>query len=137
MFSHIVVGANDAMLALAFYKAVLGPLGIVHYWGEPEEGWLGFHDPSQEPDVASGRRPSFWIGRPIDGNPASPANGATLGFTAASRSQVDDAHRAALAHGGRCDGPPGLRAHYHANWYSCYVRDPEGNKLCIVCQRPE
>jgi catechol 2,3-dioxygenase-like lactoylglutathione lyase family enzyme len=137
MFSHMLVGSNDAARALAFYKAVLAPLGVVHYWGEPEGGWLGFHSPDEPCDPSSGKRASFWVGRPIDGAPASAGNGCNVGFTAPSRAAVDAAHAAAMADGGRCEGPPGLRPHYHADWYSCYVRDPDGNKLCIVCQRPE
>ena len=63
-------------------------------------------------------------------------NGSLVAFKAASRKQVDDFHAAALANGGQDDGAPGLRP-YHANFYSCYVRDPDGNKLSAVCEAAE
>ncbi len=56
-----------------------------------------------------------------------------MAFKAASRKQVDAVHAATLVHGGQDDGTPGLRP-YHANFYSCYVRDPDGNKLSAVCE---
>jgi lactoylglutathione lyase len=56
-----------------------------------------------------------------------------IALMAPSREAVDRAHALALEHGGSCDGAPGLRPQYHANYYGAYVRDPEGNKLCIVC----
>jgi len=49
---------------------------------------------------------------------------------------VDRAHATALAQGGACEGPPGLRPHYHADYYGAYFRDPEGNKLCVCCHTP-
>jgi lactoylglutathione lyase len=52
---------------------------------------------------------------------------------APDRAAVDDAYAVALAHGGRGDGAPGLRPDYHANYYGAYLRDPDGNKLCVVC----
>ena len=59
-----------------------------------------------------------------------------VALSASSRAQVDAVHQLALAHGGQCDGPPGLRAHYHADYYGAYFRDPDGNKLCVVCHAP-
>jgi lactoylglutathione lyase len=67
------------------------------------------------------------VGRPEAGN------GQMVALLAATRAQVDAAHALALAHGGRCEGPPGLRPHYHANYYGAYFRDPDGNKLCVAC----
>jgi catechol 2,3-dioxygenase-like lactoylglutathione lyase family enzyme len=134
MFSHAIVGANDLEKALAFYTALLAPLGVVRYWGEPADGFIGFHNPDEPPDPASGKRRSFWLCRPIDGEPASAGNGVNIGFSAPTRAAVDAAHAAGLAHGGTCEGPPGLRPHYHPAWHSAYLRDPDGNKLCVVCQ---
>ena len=71
---------------------------------------------------------------PFDGQPASHGNGTMLALTAQTRAVVDAFHAAALAHGGSDEGAPGLR--YSANFYSCYVRDPDGNKLSAVCDRP-
>jgi lactoylglutathione lyase len=56
-----------------------------------------------------------------------------VALLAATRAQVDAAHALALAYGGRCEGPPGLRPQYHANYYGAYFRDPDGNKLCVAC----
>lgn len=55
---------------------------------------------------------------------------------APSREAVRAAYASALAHGGTCEGPPGLRPQYHADYYGAYFRDPDGNKLCVVCQAP-
>ena len=64
---------------------------------------------------------------------ASAGNGVTVAFTVPSRAAVDAFHAAALANGGTDEGPPGLRTHYHPDYYGAYVRDPEGNKICAVC----
>jgi lactoylglutathione lyase len=56
-----------------------------------------------------------------------------VALLAASRAQVNAAHATALAQGGRCEGRPGLRPEYHANYYGAYFRDPDGNKLCVAC----
>ncbi|KVE06791.1 VOC family protein [Burkholderia anthina] len=58
-------------------------------------------------------------------------------FYAPTRAHVDRCHAFALRHGGTCEGPPGLRPHYHRDYYGAYFRDPDGNKLCVVCHRPE
>jgi lactoylglutathione lyase len=50
-----------------------------------------------------------------------------------SRAKVDEIHAKALELGGTCEGPPGLRPAYHAHYYGAYFRDPDGNKLCVVC----
>ena len=50
---------------------------------------------------------------------------------------MQDVHALALAHGGTCDGPPGLRPEYHAHYYGAYFRDPDGNKLCVACHGVE
>ena len=60
----------------------------------------------------------------------------TIGFEAADRATVDAVHAAALAAGGTDEGGPGLRPHYHADYYGAYVRDLDGHKLCVVCHRP-
>lgn len=129
MLSHVHVGVNDFERALAFYGPVLERLGLVQRFCEPDVPWAGW----QVPGVA---RPLFLIGRPFDGQAASPGNGAMNALLAADRATVDAAHALALRHGGTCDGPPGLRPQYHANYYGAYVRDPDGNKLCVCCHGP-
>ena len=74
--------------------------------------------------------------RPYDKGEASPGNGVTVAFNAESRAAVDAFHAAALAAGGTDAGAPGLRTHYHPNYYGVYVRDLDGNKICAVCHDP-
>ena len=76
----------------------------------------------------------LYINRPYDGQPATVGNGSMPALVAHSRAAVDAFHRAALAHGGRDEGAPGLRP-YGPWFYACYVRDPDGNKLSAVCEQ--
>jgi catechol 2,3-dioxygenase-like lactoylglutathione lyase family enzyme len=80
------------------------------------------------------RELAFWVGIPFNQKPASVGNGSMVAFRAQSWKAVDEFHAAALAHGGTCDGPPGLRHHYSPDFYAAYVRDPDGNKLAAVCR---
>ena len=130
MISHVHVGIDDFDRGVAFYDAVLPLLGLALRFRDPAKGWAGW----QRPGVA---RPLFLVGRPFDGRPASPGNGQMIALLAADRATVDRAHEAALAAGGTDEGAPGLRPHYHADYYGAYFRDPEGNKLCICCHQPE
>ena len=77
----------------------------------------------------------LYVTLPYDGQPASFGNGTMLALNATAPEQVDRFYAAALAHGGTDEGAPGLR--YSATFYSCYVRDPDGNKLSAVSDRPE
>ncbi|HLS98659.1 MAG: VOC family protein [Porticoccaceae bacterium] len=119
IFNHIVVGANDIDSARAFYDAALGALGVKRFpeWS-PTASMYG-------KDV-----PEFMITKPVNGEPATHANGGTIGFRAANRAAVDAFHAQALANGGRCEGAPGPRAQAGPTAYGAYVRDPDGNKLC-------
>lgn len=134
MFSHVMLGVSDFERALAFYRQVLPALGLTERFcervGERGGPWAGWQP-------AGGGRPLFLIGRPYDGQPHVPGNGQMVAFLAADRASVRAVHALALAHGGRCEGPPGLRPEYHAHYYGAYFRDSEGNKLCIACHEPE
>ena len=79
----------------------------------------------------------FWILPPHNKQPASVGNGSHTAFPAPDRAAVRAFHAAALANGGSDEGAPGLRPHYHANYYGAYVRDPDGNKIQAVCHRAE
>jgi catechol 2,3-dioxygenase-like lactoylglutathione lyase family enzyme len=125
MFSHIVIGARDLDEAKTFYDAVLAPLGVTLFSDDRAVGWLTYR--------AGGERPGLDICRPTDGKRASVGNGVNIGLRAENREAVRQAHAAGLAHGGSSEGEPKLRPHYHSNWYGAYLRDPTGNKLCIVC----
>ena len=123
MFSHVTIGSNDMGKAKPFYDALLQPLGLVRHMDYPNAVGYG----------PAGGRPQRWILCPLDKKAASVGNGITIGLEAASRGAVDDAHKAALAVGGADEGAPGIRAHYHPHYYGAYLRDPDGNKICVVC----
>jgi lactoylglutathione lyase len=126
MFSHIFVGVTDFDRALAFYRPLMQVLGIRERFCETARPWAGWQsDP--------GPRPLFLIGRPYDGQPHQRGNGQMTAFLAASRAIVDEAYQVAIANGGYPEGAPGLRPEYHEHYYGAYFRDPDGNKLCVVC----
>ena len=126
MFSHIFIGTTDFDRALAFYTPVMATLNLTLRFSDRSRPWAGWQAAGQP-------RPLFLIGSPQDGQPHAPGNGQMTAFLADSRATVDAAHAAALAHGGRCEGPPGLRPEYHEHYYGAYFRDPDGNKLCVAC----
>ncbi len=130
MLSHAFIGITDFDRAFAFYAAVIAPLGHRLRFHDPAKPWAGW-------ESVQGGRPIFVIGHPFDGNPASVGNGQMTALLAPHRAAVDEAHAAALANGGTCEGPPGLRPQYHANYYGAYFRDPDGNKLCVCCHETE
>jgi catechol 2,3-dioxygenase-like lactoylglutathione lyase family enzyme len=126
VFSHLTVGSSDMDRSVRFYDAVLAPVGLVRLKSFRAASGYG-------PKDFAGINLPFWILRPQDRKAASAGNGVTVAFTVPSRAAVDAFHAAALANGGTDDGPPGLRTHYHPDYYGAYVRDPEGNKVCAVC----
>lgn len=122
MFSHVTIGSSDPDKAAAFYDAVLATLGIVPFF--KMEGTLSY-------GTATG--PKVFILKPFNGAAHVPGNGGHVAFLAPDRAAVDAFHAKALELGGSDEGAPGLRPHYHPNYYGAYVRDPEGNKLQAVC----
>jgi catechol 2,3-dioxygenase-like lactoylglutathione lyase family enzyme len=127
---------RDIARAKAFYTPTLAPLGYtVAFEGQYGANILGFaHPDAAEPD---GRRTDVWFidGPSPYGGPAA-TSGCHLAWRAATRAQVDAFHRAALAAGGRDNGPPGLRPDYHPHYYGAFVIDPEGNNIEAVCHQP-
>jgi catechol 2,3-dioxygenase-like lactoylglutathione lyase family enzyme len=122
MFSHIMVGANDIDAAKTFYDATLGALG----YGP------GVIDPKGRVFYVTDSG-IFAITVPIDGNPATHGNGSTIGFAAATTEAADAWHAAGLANGGTdCEEPPGVREGDMGALYLAYLRDPSGNKLCVL-----
>ncbi|UXH79399.1 VOC family protein [Roseateles amylovorans] len=130
MLSHLHLGVQDFERALGFYRALMPVLGIQERFGDSARRWAGWQS-------SPGPRPLLLIGEPFDGQAHQPGNGQMAAFLASTRTAVDQAHAAALAHGGTCEGPPGLRPHYHADYYGAYFRDTEGNKLCVACHEPQ
>lgn len=126
MISHVHVGVTDFERAFAFYSVVMDTLGFPLKFCERDRPWAGWM-----PTAAA--RPLFLIGPPYDGDRAAPGKGQMVALLAPSRAAVDACYNAALAGGGRDDGAPGLRPHYHPNYYGAYFRDPDGNKICVCC----
>jgi catechol 2,3-dioxygenase-like lactoylglutathione lyase family enzyme len=121
MFSHVMVGTNDLEKAKAFYDALLGTLGI-----RPArvDGHRIFYI------TKSG---VFAVSKPIDGKPATPANGGTIGFTCDSPEQAAAWHAAGIANGATtCEDPPGVREGAGGKVYLAYLRDLDGNKICAT-----
>lgn len=122
MFSHVTIGADEPERLETFYDAVLATLGIVPFFKVP--GTLSY-------GTAAG--PKVFVLKPFNGEAHVPGNGGHVAFLAPDRASVDAFHAKALEMGGTSEGAPGLRPHYHPNYYGAYVRDPAGNKLQAVC----
>jgi lactoylglutathione lyase len=129
MISHVHLGTNDFERALAFYGVLMETLGYPLRTIDRQRPWAVWC-------AAPGTRPLLVVGRPHDGHAAQAGNGTMTALLASDRPAVDRSHAVALAHGGRCEGPPGLRPQYHPHYYGTYFRDPDGHKLCVVCHRP-
>ena len=122
MFSHVMVGANDLEASRKFYDAVLNALGIPA--GVINNGTRYFYRTSKG---------SFSITKPIDGQTATHANGGTIGFLAETLEQVLAFYAAGIANGGTpCEDPPGPREGPFGALNLAYLRDPAGNKICVL-----
>lgn len=121
MFSHIVVGSNDLAKSKAFYDAVFTAMG-----GKPGADMgtrLAYNH----------KGANFMVSIPINGEPATFANGGTIGFMMDSDEQLQAWHDAGVAAGGTsCEDPPGVRDLGFAKLNLAYLRDPDGNKLCAM-----
>ena len=124
MFTHVMVGTNDIAAATKFHDAVMGVLGYAGSSNDTGTGrfYVGPHG------MGGG---AFGVTVPRDGNPACFANGGTIGFQAPSPEVVDKWHVAGLANGGMCEGKPGERSGGWGKSYGAYLRDPDGNKICV------
>ncbi|MEL6353799.1 MAG: VOC family protein [Cyanobacteria bacterium J06627_28] len=130
MFDHLSVGVVDLAQSLSFYDAALKPLGISRMFAMSDRGIAAYVGEDQV---------SFWL----YSKDAEQANLVEipspprfhLAFRAVDRATVDAFYAAALAQGGKDEGAPGIRAHYHPNYYAAYVRDPNGYKIEAVCQK--
>ena len=128
MLDHVSLRVGDFARSRAFYERALAPLGITALMGvdAAQSGGtshLGFGD----------TRPFFWIG---SGDGAARTN-THVAFSAPTRAIVDAFHAAALAAGGIDNGAPGLRPHYHAQYYGAFVLDPDGYNIEAVCHAAE
>ena len=124
MFSHIMIGTNDLDRAKAFYDTVLGTLDIAP--GRVDRHRVFYRTPTGV----------FAVTLPIDGQPATVANGGTIGFAASSPEKADAFHAAGVANGGTAiEDPPGVREGPNGKLYLAYLRDPDGNKI-VALHRP-
>ena len=138
MLDHMTFRVSNIARAKEFYSAALTPLGYSLNLEGSYEGinMLGFAHP--DPSEPEGKKVDVWF---VDG--ASPYGNATattschLCWRAENRAQVDAFYKAAIAAGGKDYGAPGLRPHYHPNYYGAFVIDPEGNNIEAVCHLPE
>jgi len=126
MLDHTGLNVSDYEKSKAFYLKALAPLGYAIIKELPRsiaaDGAVGLGVPP---------KPDFWIA----GGTPQPRR-THVAFRAASRAEVDAFYRAALAAGGRDNGPPGIRAHYHPNYYGAFVLDPDGHNIEAVCHEP-
>jgi catechol 2,3-dioxygenase-like lactoylglutathione lyase family enzyme len=121
VLDHVTIGISDIERSKAFYDAALRSLGISRLYAEGAEfAGYGIHP-----------KAFFWIGRRD-----TPQTGAHIAFTANDRATVDRFYDDAIKAGGRDNGRPGIRPHYHANYYGAFVLDPDGHNIEAVCHAP-
>jgi catechol 2,3-dioxygenase-like lactoylglutathione lyase family enzyme len=127
MLDHIGLAVADFDRAKAFYTQALKPLGIgVLMEISAEQTGVDAHA-----GFGAGGKAFFWIG-----TGAKARGGTHVAFVTDARDTVDAFYRAAIAAGGRDNGAPGPRPHYHANYYGAFVLDPDGNNIEAVCHKP-
>ena len=125
MFSHVMIGTNDLDQAKTFYDALLGTLDVRP--AKVDRHRIFYFT----------KTGTFSVSKPINGQPATPANGGTIGFLANSPEQADAFHAAGLANGATtCEDPPGIREGAAGKLYLAYLRDPDGNKICAMHRIP-
>lgn len=129
MLDHVGIPVSDFARAKAFYAQALAPLGI----GLVMEVTAEQTGHGSAAGFGSDGKPYFWFGD--DGAPP-PGLHSHVAFVADSRAGVDAFHAAALAAGGRDNGAPGLRPHYHEHYYGAFVLDPDGHNIEAVCHLP-
>lgn len=128
MIDHLNVPVSDFEKSKAFYGKALAPIGYALLMEFPASAnrhsdVAGFGEPS---------KPDFWIVKGVPGGQSI-----HVAFRVNSRALVDAFHRAAIAAGGRDNGAPGLRPHYHQDYYGAFVLDPDGHNIEAVCHLAE
>ncbi|TGK18983.1 VOC family protein [Leptospira fluminis] len=128
MIDHTGLQVSNPVASRNFYDKALAPVGyklLIEVPKEFTEGKevLGYGEPSKA---------DFWV---AEGVPNSPR--LHIAFRAQHRGIVDSFYKAALAAGGKDNGPPGLREHYHKDYYAAFVLDPDGHNIEVVCHHPE
>ncbi|WOB08712.1 VOC family protein [Piscinibacter gummiphilus] len=122
MIDHIGFGASDYDASMKFFQAALAPLGYKVVMEGPPGAGAG---------LGNAHAPELWIS-PSAQKPA-PLH---LALRAETRADVDAFYKAAMAAGGKDNGGPGLRTHYHPNYYGAFVIGPDGHNVEAVCHKP-
>lgn len=121
MLDHVTIAVSDVTQSKAFFDDVLRCLGVERLYAEGED-FAGYG--------ANGKA-FFWIGLKD-----TVLTGCHVAFTAPNRDAVDAFHKAAIAAGGRDNGQPGVRPHYHESYYGAFILDPDGHNIEAVCHKP-
>ncbi len=127
MIDHAGISVSNFDEAKRFYDFALAPLGASLLFMVPPE-----HTGGEKVGGYGRDRPTFWLN---EGGPQVPP--CHFAFSASSRAQVEAFHAAALAAGGKDNGSPGLRPHYHEHYYGAFVLDLDGNNIEAVCHTPD
>ena len=127
MIDHLGISVSNHAASKTFYTKALAPLGIGVVMEVPKEVSKG---PSDYTGLGANNKPFFWIG---EGKTASAMH---LCFVAETRAAVDAFYQAAIAAGAKDNGKPGIREHYHPNYYGAFVIDLNGVNLEAVCHKP-
>lgn len=127
MIDHTGFQVSNASQSRSFYDRALAPLGYRVLMEVPKE-----HTGGRVVLGYGAHKPEFWLS---EGEPSAPR--IHIAFVADRREQVDEFYRAALAAGGRDNGPPGPRPHYHKDYYGAFVLDPDGYNVEAVCHKPQ
>jgi catechol 2,3-dioxygenase-like lactoylglutathione lyase family enzyme len=128
MIDHIGFAVSNVEHSKAFYVNALKPLGISVIMEVSAEDTGG----DAHAGFGNDNKAFFWIG-----GGGKPKGGTHVAFAAPTRADVDSFYHAALGAGGRDNGPPGLRPHYHPDYYGAFVFDPDGNNIEAACRHPE
>jgi catechol 2,3-dioxygenase-like lactoylglutathione lyase family enzyme len=123
---YVMIGTSDLDRSRAFYDQLFPAIG-----GTFDVEYAGFTF-----CYKFRNNTRVWISRPQNGEAPHPGNGNMPGFLCASEAEVDAAHAAALANGGSDEGAPGPRPLYGPDFYGAYIRDPDGNKMSFIFNRP-
>ena len=126
MIDHVGFPVSDYARARSFYEEALAPLGYTLIMEVQQDA-----NDAPAAGFGAGGKPDFWIGG--EGGLNKPVH---VAITAKDRPAVDAFYKAAIAAGARDNGPPGLRPHYHANYYGAFVLDPDGHNIEAVCHAP-
>jgi catechol 2,3-dioxygenase-like lactoylglutathione lyase family enzyme len=129
MLDHASLGVDDLARSRTFYDAALAPLGYRRVYDLDDASGYG----APEPQPLREQALPFWIGY----EPQGAALNGHVCFRAPRRAAVDAFYKAALGAGGRDNGAPGLRPHYHHAYYAAFVIDPDGHRIEAVCHTPE